>query len=194
MGIAHNFPQLPSSRRRPGQGLERVRLVDSLAPAFAGVTELNDKTLCVLQSLVRVFAVLFLFVLPAQAVQPDEILKDPTLEARARSISEGLRCLVCQNQSIDDSDATVAKDLRILIREQLQQNKTDDQVVDFVVQRYGEYVLLKPVFRTGTLALWTAPFLILLLALLFAFRRNGAARPDTLTAEEKAEVAAILKK
>ena len=78
------------------------------------------------------------------AVQPDEVLPDPALEARARAISEGLRCLVCQNQSIDDSDAPLAKDLRLLVRERLKQGDSDQQVVDFIVARYGEFVLLKP--------------------------------------------------
>jgi cytochrome c-type biogenesis protein CcmH len=132
--------------------------------------------------------------LPALAVQPDEILKDPVLEARAREISTGLRCLVCQNQSIDDSDATVAKDLRILIREQLQQNKTDDDVVNFVVARYGEYVLLKPRLKAGTIVLWAAPFLILLAGLFVAFRRKAVGAPDDLSTAEKAELEAILRK
>ena len=131
---------------------------------------------------------------PALAVQPDEILKDPALEARARSISAGLRCLVCQNQSIDDSDATVAKDLRVLIREQLQQNKTNEDVVNFVVERYGEYVLLKPRLKAGTLVLWATPFLILLAGLVFAFRRKPAPAQDALSPAEKAEVEAILRK
>jgi cytochrome c-type biogenesis protein CcmH len=139
-------------------------------------------------------ALCFFFLTPALAVQPDEILKDPALEARARSISAGLRCLVCQNQSIDDSDAPVAKDLRILIREQLTANKSDSEVIDFVVARYGEYVLLKPRLRAGTLILWATPFLILALALLFAFRKKPKAITDTLSDAEKAEVEAILRK
>jgi cytochrome c-type biogenesis protein CcmH len=134
------------------------------------------------------------FSLPALAVQPDEILKDPVLEARARSISTGLRCLVCQNQSIDDSDATVARDLRILIREQLQQKRSDQDVIDFVVARYGEYVLLKPRFRPGTVMLWAAPFLLLAAGVAFVFRRTSIAPADSLTASEKAEVEAILRK
>jgi cytochrome c-type biogenesis protein CcmH len=142
----------------------------------------------------RAIALLIFLLTPAFAVEPDEILKDPALEARARSISEGLRCLVCQNQSIDDSDATVAKDLRILIREQLQQKKSDAEVIDFVVARYGEFVLLKPRFRAGTLVLWLTPFLILALAVFFAFRRKTAAKPEALTSTEKAEVEAILRK
>ncbi len=126
------------------------------------------------------------------AVQPDEILKDPLLEARARDISTGLRCLVCQNQSIDDSDAPVARDLRILIREQLQANKSDVEVVDFVVARYGEYVLLKPRFKFSTLVLWAAPFLILAAGLLLAFRKKPAQLEASLTDQEKAELKSII--
>ena len=139
------------------------------------------------------FSILFL-ALPAQAVTPDEILKDPVLETRARSISAGLRCLVCQNQSIDDSDATVAKDLRILIREQLQAKKSDEEVVDFVVARYGDFVLLKPRFKPSTLILWLSPFVILLAGIGFAFRPRAVTGESKLTAKEEAEVAAILRK
>jgi cytochrome c-type biogenesis protein CcmH len=131
---------------------------------------------------------------PAHAVNPDEILKDPGLEARARSISAGLRCLVCQNQSIDDSDATVARDLRILIREQLQNKKSDDEVVDFVVARYGEYVLLKPRLKPTTLILWFSPFAVLFAGLTFAFRRRSMTSEAKLTPTEETEVAAILRK
>lgn len=129
---------------------------------------------------------------PALAVQPDEILKDPALEQRARDISAGLRCLVCQNQSIDDSDAAVARDLRLLIRAQLTQGRSDGEVVDFVVARYGEFVLLKPRFKAGTIILWLAPFAILALALGAAlrWRRNSVASP--LSEAERAEIAALL--
>lgn len=143
---------------------------------------------------IRTLLLLTLLSLPASAVTPDEILKDPALEARARSISAGLRCLVCQNQSIDDSDAPVAKDLRILIREQLQQNRSDADVVDYIVARYGEFVLLKPRLKSGTLILWATPFVLLALGLIFAFRTKPTLAPDDLSAEEKAEVAAILRK
>ncbi|MCA0433528.1 MAG: cytochrome c-type biogenesis protein CcmH [Proteobacteria bacterium] len=130
----------------------------------------------------------------ALAVQPDEILKDATLEARARSISAGLRCLVCQNQSIDDSDAPVARDLRILIREQLTQNKSDAEVVDFVVARYGDFVLLKPPLRLDTLLLWGGPFLILAVGGLFLWRRRApSAAVEQLTADEQAELDRLLK-
>ena len=93
---------------------------------------------------------------PALAVQPDEILTDPALEARARAISAGLRCLVCQNQSIDDSDAPLARDLRILVRDRLKAGDSDKKIIDFVVARYGEFVLLKPRFEPHTMLLWLA--------------------------------------
>ncbi len=119
-----------------------------------------------------------LALLPAHAVQPDEVLSDPALEARARTISEGLRCLVCQNQSIDDSDAPLAKDLRLLVRERLKAGDSDQQIVDFVVARYGEFVLLKPRLRSRTLLLWFATpavFAAALLLILVTHRRRKAA-------------------
>ena len=99
----------------------------------------------------------------AGAVQPDEMLADKGLEARARTISEGLRCVVCQNQSIDDSDAPLAKDLRLVVREQLTLGKTDADVTAYIVSRYGNFVLLKPPVEPATWALWTGPFLVLFL-------------------------------
>jgi cytochrome c-type biogenesis protein CcmH len=142
----------------------------------------------------QVLAALFLLasLSPALAVQPDEMLKDPALEARARNISTGLRCLVCQNQSIDDSNATMARDLRILIREQLVEGKSDGEVVDFVVARYGDFVLLKPRFKGFTIVLWLAPFLILGIVLAVAVRKRGRPVADPLTEAEKAEIAALL--
>ena len=107
---------------------------------------------------VLAMAMLLLSLGSAFAVQPDEVLKDPVLERRAREISSGLRCLVCQNQSIDDSDADLARDLRLLVRERLTAGDTDPQVRDFVVQRYGEFVLLRPTFRGRTLAAVADPF------------------------------------
>jgi cytochrome c-type biogenesis protein CcmH len=114
--------------------------------------------------------------LPARAVEPDEIMPDPVLEARARHISEGLRCLVCQNQSIDDSDAPLAKDLRLLVRDRLKAGDTDREIVDFIVARYGEFVLLKPRFAPHTLVLWFATpvlFLAALFTIVLAYRRRG---------------------
>ncbi|HLF20880.1 MAG TPA: cytochrome c-type biogenesis protein [Aestuariivirga sp.] len=138
----------------------------------------------------RILPVLLFLMLggSAFAVQPDEILKDAALEARARALSGGLRCLVCQNQSIDDSDAPLARDLRILIRERLSAGESDAQVMDFVVARYGDFVLLKPRFTARTAVLWAAPFAVLLAAALFLFRRRkaGAANEAPLSAEERA--------
>lgn len=137
--------------------------------------------------------------LPAGAVQPGEVLADPVLEARAREISSGLRCLVCQNQSIDDSDATLARDLRLIVRERLLAGDSDEQVREFVVGRYGDFVLLKPPFKLSTLLLWLGPLLVLLAgaAGIVAARRNslsGAAgnRLVELTPDEKARLEAIL--
>jgi cytochrome c-type biogenesis protein CcmH len=142
-------------------------------------------------------AVLFLTLLgsPALAVQPDEILKDPALESRARALSQELRCMVCQNQSIDDSDAPLAKDLRVLVRERLTAGDSDNQVTDFLVSRYGEFVLLKPRLNLHTILLWAAPFAVLIIAALafvFARRRAGSERPDRLSAEEEARINALL--
>ena len=127
---------------------------------------------------------------PVKAVEPDEVLQDTVLEARARHISEGLRCLVCQNQSIDDSAAPLAKDLRVLVRERLKAGDTDQQIEDFVVARYGEFVLLKPRFEPHTFLLWFATPAVLIIALLivaFAYRRrSAAANPAALSdAEER---------
>jgi cytochrome c-type biogenesis protein CcmH len=114
------------------------------------------------------------------AVTPDEILKDPALEARARDLSRELRCMVCQNQSIDDSEAPLAKDLRLLVRERLTNGDTDKQVLDFLVSRYGEFVLLKPPFQPQTLLLWAvspAALLIGIISLFFMARRRKVAIP-----------------
>jgi cytochrome c-type biogenesis protein CcmH len=104
---------------------------------------------------------LALGVTPALAVKPDEMLADPVLEARARAISADLRCLVCQNQSIDDSDADLARDLRLLVRERLTAGDTDEQALDYIVARYGDFVLLDPPFKAKTWALWLGPFAVL---------------------------------
>ena len=108
---------------------------------------------------------LFASAIPARAVLPEEMLPDPVLELRARDISQGLRCLVCQNQSIDDSNAPLAKDLRIIVRERLSAGDNNDQVVAYVVRRYGNYVLLKPPFQMDTALLWLLPFMLMALAL-----------------------------
>lgn len=148
--------------------------------------------------LAAVFFLMLSLALPAFAVQPDEVLKDPVLEARARQLSAGLRCLVCQNQSIDESDAGVARDLRVLIREQLQQQKTDAEIIAFVVDRYGDYVLLKPRLTARTLVLWLTPFAIVLAggAFLLLRRKQAAATAavPALSPEEQAKLHDILRK
>ncbi|KRR15398.1 cytochrome C biogenesis protein CcmH [Bradyrhizobium lablabi] len=130
----------------------------------------------------------------AYAVQPDEIMADPAKEARARNLSRELRCMVCQNQSIDDSDAPLARDLRLLVRERIAGGDNDSQVIDFLVARYGEFVLLKPRFTPHTLLLWLLPPLALIgggLALWFYSRRRSsagsAADPAQLKLSEEEE-------
>jgi cytochrome c-type biogenesis protein CcmH len=126
----------------------------------------------------------------ALAVQPDEILPDPALETRARALSSELRCMVCQNQSIDDSDAPLARDLRILVRERLKAGDSDENVLNFLTERYGEFVLLKPRFSERTAFLWFAPAAILLIGgitILLASRRKRAAYaalPEPLNPDE----------
>ena len=129
-----------------------------------------------------------LLLTPAYAVQPDEILSDAKLEQRARDLSMGFRCLVCQNQSIDESDAPLAKDLRILIREHLTKGDSDAEIKDFVVARYGEFVLLKPRFTARTAVLWATPFLIILVGFAIILRQrkiSGAPAESALSAEEQ---------
>jgi cytochrome c-type biogenesis protein CcmH len=131
----------------------------------------------------------------AQAVKPDEVLQDPALEARARLLSEGLRCMVCQNQSIDESDADLARDLRVLVRQRLVAGDTDQQVMDYIVSRYGEFVLLKPRFSLRNALLWGTPVLLLLAGGLFIVLNARSRRPasdSTLSAEEKAALDKML--
>jgi cytochrome c-type biogenesis protein CcmH len=136
---------------------------------------------------------------PALAVRPDEVLADPGLEARAREISEGLRCLVCQNQSIDDSDADLAHDLRVIVRERLTAGDTDDQVRSFLVARYGEYVLLNPVIAPHTIVLWVAAPVVLVIGAVGVFigarrKRKVATGITELTAEEAAALRELERK
>ncbi len=151
----------------------------------------------------RVFLLVFALCLSAPAfswaaVQPDEILKNPALEARARTLSQQIRCMVCQNESIDDSDAPLARDLRILVRERLQAGDSDAQVLDFLVARYGEFVLLKPRLSWRTVLLWGLPPGLLLtgvvLLVLAAKRRRGQGQElvPNLTAAEQARLKKIL--
>ncbi|MDE1159295.1 MAG: cytochrome c-type biogenesis protein CcmH [Neorhizobium sp.] len=148
-------------------------------------------------ALLLALLVAFLAPLPALAVNPDEILKDPALEQRAREISSQLRCMVCQNQSIDDSNADLARDLRILVRDRLTRGDSDSQVVDYIVSRYGEFVLLKPRFSLHTLLLWGMPAVLLIFGIiaLIVFIRT---RPSTravavLTSDEQARIDKLLK-
>jgi cytochrome c-type biogenesis protein CcmH len=140
--------------------------------------------------------VLLLASLSARAVEPDEVLADPALEARARHISEGLRCLVCQNQSIDDSEAPLAKDLRLLVRDRLKGGDSDQEIVDYVVARYGEFVLLKPRFAAHTWVLWLATpalFLAALFTIVLAARRRGTGEgPKQLSAAEQRRLKRLL--
>jgi cytochrome c-type biogenesis protein CcmH len=138
----------------------------------------------------------------AFAVEPNEIMQDPALEQRARVLSRELRCMVCQNQSIDDSNAPLARDLRILVRERLKAGDRDDQVLDFLVARYGEFVLLRPRFAWHTALLWLAPLVILAVggfAIIVFMRRRETGSGEltgapTLTDDEQARLAAILER
>lgn len=140
---------------------------------------------------------LLVFALPAGAVEPGEVLSDPALEERARDLSKGLRCLVCRNESIDESNAELARDLRLLVRERLVAGDSDAEVIDFVVDRYGEYVLLEPRKDGGNLLLWWAGPLMLLIALgggvLYLRGRSAApAAADGLTEAEEARLRELL--
>lgn len=145
----------------------------------------------------RLFRALLMLVLlcgPALAVNPGEMLDNPALEARARAISENLRCLVCQNQSIDDSDADLARDLRLIVRERLVAGDTDEEVYDYVVARYGEFVLLRPVIAPHTVLLWAAGPVILIVALtalLIAAGRRKRQAPEELSPDEEAALARL---
>ena len=143
----------------------------------------------------RLLLVLLLLAQPLWAVQPSEMLADPVLEARARDISEGLRCPVCQNESIDESNAPISHELRVLLRERLVAGDTDQQVVDFLVARFGEFILLEPDTRGVNMILWTAAPVLLLLALLVGWVtiRRKAPVEEPLSEAERAEVDRILR-
>jgi cytochrome c-type biogenesis protein CcmH len=157
-----------------------------------------------MRKLIVVSIILLLTAFPApstHAVQPDEIMADPAKESRARDLSRELRCMVCQNQSIDDSEAPLARDLRLLVRERIAAGDSDSQVIDFLVARYGEFVLLKPRFTPHTLLLWLLPPLALAgggLALWSYARRRarsaaqGKDAPLKLSAEEEARLTRLL--
>lgn len=145
--------------------------------------------------MIRIVAFLCLMAGAAWAVEPDEILADPVLESRARDISAGLRCPVCQNESIDESHATVSRDLRLLVRERLVAGDSDEEVVAYIVARYGEYVLLNPTAQGANLILWLAAPVLLLAGLgigVAAIRRKPTA-PEALSAEEQEALDKILR-
>jgi len=139
-----------------------------------------------------------LFLSISRAVEPDEILQNSELEKRARNISSNLRCIVCQNQSIDDSDAPLARDLRILVRERLVSGDTDQDVIDYVVSRYGEFVLLSPPFKPITYLLWLGPAIILIFGFVYLWsfyrqRKDGSfAEKEELTIEEKKKLEKLI--
>jgi cytochrome c-type biogenesis protein CcmH len=142
-------------------------------------------------------ALFFAVLAPAYALRPDEVLPDPTLETRARAISSELRCMVCQNQSIDDSDAPLARDLRILVRERLKAGDSDNSVRAFLTTRYGDFILLKPPLKPETVMLWLGPGVLLLagvaIILLRRPRRGIAGSGDTeLSAEERAALSSLV--
>ncbi|SCB21227.1 cytochrome c-type biogenesis protein [Rhizobium multihospitium] len=159
---------------------------------FAGVHSLGGAIRLIL------CLVALLAPMSALAVNPDEVLSDPALEARARTISAELRCMVCQNQSIDDSNADLARDLRLLVRKRLTDGDTDQQVLDYIVSRYGEFVLLKPRLSEKTYILWGAPIVLFVaggLALaVYARRRTGKSTGSPLSADEEAQLKDILGK
>jgi cytochrome c-type biogenesis protein CcmH len=155
------------------------------------------KLLCLIMTLLT-----FVAVPCAIAVEPGEVLSDPALEARARALSKELRCMVCQNQSIDDSEAPLARDLRMLVRERLQAGESDRHVIDFLVARYGEFVLLRPRFSWHTALLWLGPAAMLvigacgIIVLARRYRANfhrAITEPDKLTAAEAARLSDILR-
>jgi cytochrome c-type biogenesis protein CcmH len=150
-----------------------------------------------------ILAVLFLLALPdvgADAVQPNEVLKDPELEARARNLSKDIRCLVCQNQSIDDSNADLARDLRVLVRQRLTKGDSDEQIFDFLVNRYGDFVLLKPPVKSSTYALWYGPIVIFIFGVIglivYLRGRRPLAAPQTmaLSEDEERRISALIDK
>ena len=147
------------------------------------------------------FVLMLVIAIPGWAVEPDEILSDAMLENRARDLSQNLRCLVCQNESIDESNASLARDLRLLVRERLMKGETDQEVLEFIVDRYGEFVLLRPQANGVNLILWALTPIALLLSLIFSgayiINRNRNVKsvaPTPLSNEEKDELDQILRR
>jgi cytochrome c-type biogenesis protein CcmH len=144
-----------------------------------------------------VLALALVLAAPAGAVQPDEVLADPALEARARALSAGLRCVVCRNESIDESNAEIARDMRIVLRERLVAGDSDAQAIAFLVERFGEYILLRPVAEGVNLILWFAPLGLLVVGLgtaAVALRRRPPPAPAPLTPEEQARLERLLER
>ena len=125
-----------------------------------------------LLTIVIISIMIQLFLNNSYAVEPEEFLQNPKQEMRARDISKNIRCLVCQNQSIDDSSAPLAKDLRILIRTKIQKNKTDEEIYKFLTDRYGDFILLKPPFKISTFLLWSLPFVFVIIGIFILFVHN----------------------
>lgn len=149
-----------------------------------------------MKRLIGLFLLLLVNASPSWAVEPDELLKDPSLESRARSISSELRCLVCQNQSIDDSHAPLARDLRVLVRQKLVEGASDDAIRTFLVDRYGDFILLKPRFSVDTLILWFAPFMVLAFggfSIYRAAQRRAGLKSAPLDTSERLHLDALLK-
>ena len=191
------------AERQSREELERKRKVGCAArgrPLIRPVGHLLPEGRRGRRLLSRLLIVLFILFAPfsAFAVNPDEVLADPVLEARARALSAELRCMVCQNQSIDDSNADLAKDLRLLVRERITDGDSDEAVLNYIVSRYGEFVLLKPRLGIKTVLLWGAPVLLVLAGgfslLVFARRRAGKPTGSSLTADEQAKLSELLKK
>jgi cytochrome c-type biogenesis protein CcmH len=171
-----------------------ARAAEKWVPAFAGMTMGRGRPLRVILLHLVVCLLLIMAAFPAYAVRPDEMLTNPALEARARDISRDLRCLVCRNQSIDDSDADLAHDLRVLVRERIAAGESNEQVIGFVRARYGDFVLLRPPFAIGTALLWGGPLLVLLLggvAIARFYRRRDEPTPP-LSPEERQRLSAVL--
>jgi len=154
-----------------------------------------------MKKLMLALAALMIWATPVMAVEPDEIMKDPALEARAREVSKDLRCVVCQNQSIDDSNSGIAKKMRILVRDRISQGDSNQEVKDYLVSRYGDFVLLKPPIKAKTAVLWFGPAVMLLVGLvgiIFYYRRRAKQTAQTtgaapLSAKEQARLDALLK-
>ncbi|WP_417795220.1 cytochrome c-type biogenesis protein CcmH [Terasakiella pusilla] len=154
-----------------------------------------------MKKLMIVLAALVALSAPALAVEPDEVLDDPILEQRAREVSKDLRCVVCQNQSIDDSDSGIAKKMRVLVRDRISQGDSNQEVKDYLVSRYGDFVLLKPPVKAKTLILWFGPAVMVvigLIGIIFYYRRRAKEKPENagakpLSPQEKAHLEALLK-